>query len=254
MILFKKLWGIGKFGELSSCGKYLLMYFGHHPNISIVGVIVTKGIEQMLEHTGLSQEEFRVTVKELIDNKLLYIEKYEGKLYFIIPRHFSSVPKNETTVLKFQRFMDDLPSKIKDKLDDLNIKLKGRMKEFVKPNVDELELFIMQEGYDVDATQVIRHYEHIADKYGRKGEWINVKGKPVKDWKATLRKVWFKDERKLSPQKNAPKGYEFFHIKKDNEIYYPMWKNDEPKHKDFLLNRLMKEKYDRLQEIRKRIS
>ena len=41
-----------------------------------------------------------------------------------------------------------------------------------------------------------------AAKFGKKGVWVDGRGKQVNDWKGKLRKVWFKDERKINAQKN----------------------------------------------------
>ena len=81
-------------------------------------------------------------------------------------------------------------------LDTLNIKEKeiskdiSKKKKFVPPTVEEVEAYCRERENTIDA-------QHFVDYYTANG-WVQGKGKPIKDWKATVR-TW---ERNSGEKKN----------------------------------------------------
>lgn len=61
-----------------------------------------------------------------------------------------------------------------------------KKKKFVPPTVEEVQQYINEKGYNVNAAEFIRYYEE--------GEppWHDQHGKPVRSWKQKLIAVWAK--------------------------------------------------------------
>lgn len=57
-------------------------------------------------------------------------------------------------------------------------------KPFVPPTLEEVQEYVHDNHYDVDAQEFLWHYAKLG--------WKNVNGKPVKNWKQTLIQVWVK--------------------------------------------------------------
>lgn len=72
------------------------------------------------------------------------------------------------------------------------------VKEFVPPTEQEVEIYFSEQGYS-GAKDYYRWYSKANPA------WHNSKGKPIKDWKATARQVWFEDSRKIAtPPQETP--------------------------------------------------
>ena len=76
---------------------------------------------------------------------------------------------------------------------DSKEKSKRKEKRFVAPTVSEVEAYIREQGYSVDADKFIAYYESNGWKVGRN---------PMKDWKAALR-TWQANQFDRSPQKKT---------------------------------------------------
>lgn len=241
-----KLWGNNKFNNLANDSKLLYIYLVTNPSINSVGVLSLNMIVVSAQ-LNMSLEKIRRSTKELISNGYLYVKEYSGNIYFIVPAHFNTLAKSDSTILKITKDLELLPDKLVNFLDKHNINIKGKVKVFVKPTIKEVLDFSIQNGYNINAENFINYYQNEADKRGRSDVWINSRGKVVRDWKATLRNVWFKDENKLKKCKGAPKGFEYFYIELKGKSYSPdFWKNGLPQSKDFLISKELKKEYERI--------
>lgn len=70
---------------------------------------------------------------------------------------------------------------------------KQPLKRFVPPTIEEVQAFIKEKGYAVDANEFFRYY---AER-----DWENKNGKPIKNWKQTMREVWASGVRVPQPPK-----------------------------------------------------
>lgn len=108
------------------------------------------------------------------------------------PTGFSENPENPLVFLETQKSQDKEEDKDKDK--DINKDINEdkekenekekeakplRAKRFVPPTVDEVNAFVQENGYDVDATRFVDYYSAIGWKIGGRS--------PMKDWKAAVR-------------------------------------------------------------------
>ena len=85
--------------------------------------------------------------------------------------------------------------------------------KFVKPTVEDIQAYITEKGYDLNAQQIFDHYEMVGWVYGRGHN-------PIKDWKAAVR-TWNRNSDKAQKlpigfnlRDNSPNKY-------DNDI--PGW-------------------------------
>ena len=70
---------------------------------------------------------------------------------------------------------------------------KSQPKRFIPPTLEEVQAFIKEKGYTVDAGEFFRYY---AER-----DWENKNGKPIKNWKQTMREVWASGVRAPQPPK-----------------------------------------------------
>lgn len=59
---------------------------------------------------------------------------------------------------------------------------KQPIKRFVPPTIEEVQAFVKEKGYTVDPAEFFRYY---AER-----DWENKNGKPIKNWRQTMREVW----------------------------------------------------------------
>lgn len=245
-VKINKLWGSSKFTSVSPISKLFYLYLTTHSNLNSVGVLDTK-IEIINLELNISIDDLKIASKELIREKYIYVKKFNNRVYFIVPAHFNTLAKSDSSILKITNDLESLPDGLRDFLDSININIKGKVIKFVKPSKKEVLDFAVQSGYNINAENFINYYQNEADKRGRSDVWINSRGKVVRDWKATLRNVWFKDENKLKACKGAPKGFEYFYIELKGKSYSPdFWKNGLPQSKDFLISKELKKQYERI--------
>lgn len=70
---------------------------------------------------------------------------------------------------------------------------KTQTRRFVPPTLEEVQAFIKEKNYTVDANEFFRYY---AER-----DWENKNGKPIKNWKQTMREVWASGVRTPQPPK-----------------------------------------------------
>jgi len=245
-VKISKLWGNNKFNNLTNNSKLFYIYLITHPSINTVGVLsINFPVAQA--QLNLTIDDIRISTRELISDGYLHVKQYDSDVYFVVPAHFNTLAKSDSTILKITKDLEALPVDLRDFLDTLSINTLSKARVFVKPSKKQVLDYCIQQGYNINAENFINYYQNEADKRGRSDVWINSRGKVVRDWKATLRNVWFKDENKLKQSKGAPKGFEHFYVEVKGNVYYPdYWKNGLPQSKDFLINKELKKEYARI--------
>jgi hypothetical protein len=244
-VKISKLFKDTKFQNLSLKTRLLYIYLSTNPNLNTVGIF-SPNPEVIALELKYTMEELRESTTTLIEQKYLYVKQIKGVIYFIIPHHFDTIPKSEASVLKIQKIFSGLPKQLVDFLQSINISITSKVKEFIEPTAEEVVTYSLSMGYSINGDDFINYYKSQAEKFGKVGVWVDGRGKQVNDWKGKLRKVWFKEDRKLVAQKNAPKGYEFFNVVKNGETIQPDgWRNGKPFSKSVALDILLKKEYEK---------
>lgn len=240
-----KLWSDADFNSLTNNSKLFYIYLVTNPSINNVG-IVRLNLKVVEAQINISLEQIRVSTRELVDKGYVHVKKYDEQLYFIIPKHFSSLPKSDAVITKVLADLSTLPTDLKNFLGSIGISTSAKTKTFVKPSENDVLEYSLSQGYLINAKDFIDYYEGQANSRGRDDVWLDGRGKEVRDWKAKMRRVWFKPERKLKMCKGAPKGYEYLYVMIDGHYHFPdSWKNGQPQSKDFLISKELKKEYER---------
>ena len=244
-VKISKLWNDTKFQNLTNDSKLLYIYLATNPNIMSVGVI-NLNIDLATLQLNSNIDIIRGSTKELVESGYIKVYKYDNCLYFVVIDHFNTLPKADSTVAKINRELKTLPDNLVKNLDSLGIKTNRKVVDFEIPSEEDILDFAASKGYIVDAKQFSQFYLDQGKKFGKEGQWVDSKGKQVKDWRAKLRLVWFRDENKLKEVKGAPKGFEFFHITFDGKSAYPdYWKDGKPFSKNFVVTKELQKEYER---------
>ena len=239
MIKIGRLWGDAKFNSLSNNSKLLYVYLATSPYINSVGVL-SPNTDVIKSQLRFSLDDLRDASKGLLSSNFIVIKKVGGVIYFIVREHFNSLPKSESVINKTSKDIEGLPSELQMTLKGMGIEPSGKILKFVKPTEKEVLEYSMSKGYKVNANTFIDYYDNQAKSRGREGVWVNSKGKLVRDWRATLKKVWFKDDQKLVSCKDSPKGFEYFYIDVGGNMITPDgWRAGKPYSKNFLHNKQM---------------
>lgn len=237
MIKIGRLWGDIKFSPLSNNSKLLYIYLATSPYINSVGVI-SPNTDVIKGQLGISLDELRNCSMELVKSKLIVIKRFDEVVYFLVSDHFNSLPKSDSVINKSAREISELPKGLQELLTSMGIKPSSKVIKFVKPTPKDVVEYAISQGYRVDAKTFIDYYEGQAKSRGREGVWMNSKGKVVRDWRATLKKIWLKDDQKLTPCAGAPKGFEYLYIDDGGKVVTPDgWRGGKPYCKNFLHNK-----------------
>jgi hypothetical protein len=244
-VKISRLFKDSKFKELPDKTKLLYIYLATNSDLNTVGVF-SPNLEVMCIEVGCTMNELKESSTKLVKLKYVYVKKFEDIIYFIIPEHFSTIPKSEATISKVNKTLASLPKGLYLFLDGIGINVKAKTKVFIKPTVEEVSEYSLSLGYLVDSKEFINYYDEQSDRYGKKGIWVDGRGTQVRDWKAKLRKIWCKDDRKIKTFKEAPKGFQSFYIVKEGNIITPDgWKNDKPFSKSFTVDIELKREYEK---------
>lgn len=236
-----KLFKDYNFQKLSQDARLLYIYLVTNPNLSTIGVFSPDTRVVALE-VGLTKEELRAASLELMADKYIYVKKYEEIIYFVVPAHFGTIPNSDTSTRKAKKLLSELPQEFTDFLESIDITPQRKVIEFIKPTAEEVTKLAMELGYKIDGKQFVEYYDGVS---GSRDYWVDGKGKRIRDWKAKLKKVWCKADRKLQEVPNAPKGFEYFHVMKDDVAYYPDgWRNGKPWSKSLTIDILLKREYE----------
>jgi len=239
-----------KLRNVSKNARLTYIYFCTHPDINIVGVLQPT-IKVCTIELSLSIDEFRNSVKELIDINKLYFKEENGIMYFIIPDHFSSRnTQSESIKEKINNAFDSLPTKVVDLLKKLYISKKKTRKKFCKPTPKEVNEYSLSIGYVVDGNEFVRYYDTVSNDFGYIDEWVDSRGTKILDWKGKLRSVWSKKAKKLKTFTDAPEGFEMFHIlnEKGDVIQPTGWRNGKPYNKDMVNDVLLKNHFNKINQ------
>jgi hypothetical protein len=245
-VKISKLFGDTWFQAQSPITKLLYIYLISNPNLNTVGVL-SPNLQVVGLETGFTLDELREATKVLVQKKYLYVEKFDDVVYFIIPSHFSSIPKSESSVMKVQKVLQSLPEGLVTFLKSVGITINSKVREFVKPTPEQVTEYCLSLGYVINGKDFVSYYEGQSDRYGKKGIWVDTRGTQVRDWKAKARRVWCKEENKLKVFKDAPKGFETFFVLGDSdEVQQPDgWRNGKPFHKSIGIDIALKKEYGR---------
>jgi len=243
-VKISRLFKDSRFLNLSERTRLLYIYLATNPNLEVVGVLCPN-LKVITAEVGCTMEQLRESTKSLMTNKYIYVKEYDNNIYFILPDHFNTVPKSESSVLKVQKSLSSLPTALVKFLKTIGICVKSKIKVFTEPTVDEVSKYALSQGYLLNGEDFINYYQQQSERYGKKGVWVDSRGKQINDWKAKLRRIWCKDENKLKPIKDAPKGFEFFYVIKDSKIVQPEgWRGGKPYASSLSMDLLLKKEYD----------
>ena len=182
---------------------------------------------------------------ELVKERFIFCDNYNGDIYFTVLAHFATLPKSEAVARRVKKELSELPEGLVTKLSAYGIRPALKVREFVEPTPEEVSEYCLTVGHKVDGRQVVEFYRNQAEKRGKKGYWYDSKGKLVIDWKRKVRSVWCRDENKLKAIDGAPKGYEYFHIYVDGVMVFPdAWKGGKPFSRNIAMNKKLKEEYE----------
>lgn len=244
-----KLFGNNTFTKLSNNAKLIYIYLASNPNILSVGVL-SLNVDVAALQLSMSVDTFRTGCLELVNKEYVSIDKFDDGLYFTVINHFDTVPKSERAATKAAKELQQLPKGLVKRLDELDIKTSRKLVEFIEPTEQEVMDYSLSQGYKIDAKAFIEYYRGKGVEFGKEGLWLNWKGKQVKDWKATARRVWFKDENKLKTVKGAPKGFESFYINFEGKQVFPeSWKNSLPHSKNIAVDKALKREYEKRKAV-----
>lgn len=244
MSKLSRFWKKLDFIRLSKESKLLFIYLFTNPDINHVGVLYPS-IEVIRAELAFSIEELREATKELKDSKYLHLIKHDGIVYFVLPHYFNQIPKSQSSFERISKTLKLLPKPVVDFLNDLGINASVKVKEFIKPTVEEVTDYAISLGYNIDGSEFIDFYEQSSKSHGKTDIWVDSRGKQVRDWKAKLRNVWLRDKEKMNIPKGAPKGFETFHVVINDKKFFPdYWKDGLPVSKNMSIDIMLKKKYN----------
>lgn len=238
------LWKDSQFRGYNNETKLLYIYLVTNRDLNVVGVF-SPSPEVICSELNFTIEGLREFCKTLVVDKRLYLKKYEGVVYWVIPKHFNTVPKSQSSVTKVQKALSELPDVIVNFLETVGISSKQKIRPFERPTPEQVSEYAIKLGYLIDGNEFVRYYEDQSYKYGKKHIWVDGRGTEVRDWKAKLKRVWCKDDNKLKIFKEAPKGFKSFYIIQDGKPICPDgWRNGKPFSKEFTVDIEMKKEFD----------
>lgn len=240
-----KLWSDNLFLRIANNSKLLYIYLATNPNIKTVGV-VSLNLDLAQLQLGLSLKDIRHATSELVSCGYIKVKEFDGELYFIVPKHFNTVPKSDSAVARVNKELQSFPDGLVKVLDSMGINTSRKVVTFKEPTPEEVTDYALSQGYKVDPNTFISFYRDKAKAYGKEGTWVDGRGKQVKDWKAKLRVVWFKDENKLKTVDGAPKGFEAFYIEFEGQQIFPeAWRDGKPYSKNMVINKALQREYEK---------
>lgn len=238
MVKVGKLWGSARFASLSPHSKLLYLYLVSHPSISTLGILEL-GRERAMLDVGIREEDdYFQNLKDLEDGGwLIWAERSNDFDAFIIKEHYLSLSKSK---LNIRKAIDE----------GKNSLYKNTLREvyepsdfqpslgFIPPTPEEATEYALSLGYVVNGQTFVDYYS--------KNDWYNKNNKKVRSWKATLERVWCREENKLELVDGAPEGFEYFHIMSDNgeRISPEGWRNGRPTHSNYLHAELLIEEFN----------
>lgn len=245
MSKISKLWTDSWFQMQSPITKLLYIYLLNHPSLNMVGVVNLNPNVICLE-LNISMEELKESMKELRGKKLIHIKAISNILYFIVPKHFQSVPKSQASLEKLSKTLNTLPTELVGYLSSLGINTESKVRSFSKPTSQEVTEYALSQGYLINGEEFVNYYDNQTVQYGKKGCWVDARGTEVRDWKAKLRRIWCKDEKKIKTFDEAPEGFKAFYVIEKGVLVTPDgWKGGKPFSKSLTSDIILKREYER---------
>lgn len=244
-----KLFKDRTFQNMSETTKLLYIYLASDPNLNTVGVC-SPNLDVMCLELRTNFTTLRDCTKTLVENRYIYVKEVDKVIYFVVPAHFNTVPKSESSIIKVNQELDALPMELREYLESKGISVSAKIKPFIRPTVTEVEEYAVSCGHLIDGNEFIKFYDEQAERYGKKGVWVDSKGKQVRDWKAKMRRIWFKEDTMIPRFANAPEGFEHFYVRgsKGNIVIPDGWVNGKPYSKNFVADLELKKKYSKSNE------
>lgn len=239
MVAVGKLWGDAEFALRSPFSKLIYVYLISQPSITALGVVKLQE-EKIAFDLKIDLNDVAEALEELETFGFLNVRIKESAYEtFIIKAHFDSLPKSAVQMKrareegKTSTYRKQL-LKIYDK-DDFEQKTK-----FVPPTPEQVSKYALDLGFLVDGKVFV-------DYYGD-NDWYNRNGKKVRNWQATCKRVWCREEDRIDFPDNAPKGAERFYITSEEGriIVAEGWRNGQPTHSNFLYAEQLKEEYAKI--------
>lgn len=240
-----KLWKDSWFQQQNPITKLLYIYLLESSDLSIVGAFSPNPNIICLE-LDITIDQLRESTQVLVAKKWLWVKSIEGVLYFVVPQHFKSVPKSTNSLERIQKALSVLPDELVDVLRGLGIDTESKVRTFVKPTAQEVTEYALSQGYLINGKEFVDYYDGTTSLVGKTGIWVDGRGTEVRDWKAKLRKIWCKEEKKIKSCPDAPKGYETFHVFENGVMVTPDgWRNGQPFSKSLTSDIILKREYGR---------
>ncbi len=225
-----RLWRDSSFYKLDIRSKLLYVYLSTSPNINSLGLL-NLNIKVSEIETGLSDNDFRSACKELISKGYIIVYGSKKGAYFFVKGHFGTLPRSVSVSKRANKDILSIPNTVLDKmvvdgvLPDIE-----QHSDFTAPDSKEVEEYSISQGYLVNGKDFVDFYEGNAKRLGKSKGWYDGRGKEVRDWKAKLRKVWFRNADKIPEHRDAPKGFEHYVTWDDNgNIIFPKgWRKGLP--------------------------
>ena len=244
MIKIDKLWGDAVFSGILPNTKLLYIYLCTQPAVSTLGVIKISS-ERVQVDLKLSYSDISNSILSLETHGFVTeVKGFLGYVTLIIPRHFKSLSKSK---LNTRRAIDDYTqcstdTLLKSAIDEIYSLDDFKEKEITPPTPLEVSDYAMSKGYIVNGNTFCNYYGD--------NDWYNKNNKKVRNWKATLDRVWCKDSNKLIFVKGAPKGFEYFYIETDSgeRVFPESWDNGYPSHSNFLYTELLNNEFSKVMD------
>jgi len=241
MVSPKNLWRRVKFKKLSPLEKLLYIYLATQDSITVLGKVEVerKDIKGLTGCPSFSI--IKDLLKKLRDEDYIYFYFSSKILTVIIRDHWHTLARSKRNIQKGVKEGREAQGKLRSLYLKLYTKEDFETKyEFIPPTPEQVTEYALKKGYIVDGKTFIEHYAS--------NDWYNIRGKKVRNWKATCDKVWCREENALKIHKNAPEGFEYFYIttEEGERIYPEDWKDGEPTHSEFLYGVLLKEKFNQI--------
>lgn len=238
-----KVWNDNSFLNLNSQAKLLYLYLVTHPSQSELGVLQLNP-KLTSAQLNYSDGEFREASKDLRNAGKLTLIKSNDDIYFIVNDYYTKSAKSHALITRLNSKIEAFPDEVQEYLKgSLNINLE--VKKFKLPTIEDVENYAKEKGFNVNGATFIEYYTSMADTLGREG-FYDKNGRKVVDWKAKMRKVWFRDDNKLKVLEGTPKGYETFSITINNKTIYPTaWVEGLPRHTNFAITKQLQSEYEK---------
>ena len=240
MVKVGKLWGNARFASLLPISKLLYLYLISHPSITTLGVLELERDRIRLDLKITEDGVYSKALLSLRDNGFIVWVPSEDDSFdtFIIKEHFLSLSKSKLNIRKaidegksspYQKELREIyePSDFRPSM------------AFVPPTPEEVAEYALSKGYVVNGQTFVNYYSD--------NDWYNKNNKKVRSWRATLERVWCREENKLELVDGAPKGFEYFHINLDNgeRVSPEGWRNKRPTHSNYIYAELLTEEFNK---------